>query len=172
MVKPGAVSLIGLLLVVTEVLWLSSWIALGAYYVYTEGYGVGFGRALTALASPHAGLLPALMSIRFDVSTHCNKNFCSALAPPVTWFVMPLLAVPFDVLELFGNVALSGSGSLASIVLSSFGLFTSMSVSAFSALAYFTIYHAVSDNATSGSETVKHKLRFMGDSRSVSYVLR
>ena len=173
MVKPGVVSALGLALVAADAVWLLSWVSMGAYSMPSGG--AGMGRALTALASPHTALLPAMLSIRFDVSTHCNKNLCIALTPPVTWFVVPLLAVPFDVLQLGWNVVLHGDGGTAAVVLSAYALFVSVCAALFSAVAYFTIYHAVKDNATQNGEVLpqpKRRHYFAGDNRTVSYTLR
>jgi hypothetical protein len=102
---------IGVLLLLAELGWFASWIAFSAKDI-ADGTGVmdkndPLNRAqtgFTALAAPHTALMPAVLAIVNDIRKSCTRrDRCALKTPAITWFTIPMLALPFDVLQYCFN---------------------------------------------------------------------
>lgn len=115
---------LGVALIVMDVLWVVAFVVLTGYEIQLASSSSSTG--FTALASPHTALIPSLFNIMNDLYHHCLKSggACKLTMPAITFYVIPLLIVPYDVLELAFNVKFEGSNNW-SVYLSAYGLFTS-----------------------------------------------
>ena len=101
----GAVRATSIILLAGEISWLLAWAS-------KTGQDIQKGRGdltptdtltvsqsgFTALAAPHTSLIPALIAIWTDVESSCDDVQCNLPKPALTWFIVPLLTIPFDVL--------------------------------------------------------------------------
>lgn len=93
-------------LIIADVLWLLIWVGLtwrdidnGTGLLDTNDSLLVSQAGFTALAAPHTALIPALLSMRSDLEKACTQeDKCKFPIPALTWFVVPALTIPFDVL--------------------------------------------------------------------------
>ena len=139
-VNPDRVRRIGWTLLAFEAACTAAWVISTIYY-NTIGNEKLSAAGLTALAAPHTALAAVVVAINYDVAQHCRDGSCTDLLPPVTWYLVPFLAIPFDVLQLHANANFLPDAS-AAVGLAAISLFLSASVSTWSLVAYFVVREA------------------------------
>jgi len=141
-----ALQVIGYALLCVDVVWWLTWV------VFT-GLDIRAGKldnsatGLSALSTPHTTIIPTLVSIQWDLYKHCNNGACTLKVPPPTWFVVPAVLLPRDVLGYYLQ-ARRGDATDYQTVLSLLSLVVSSCVLAWSVVSFATIFDAVSRRKT------------------------
>ena len=139
-VDPDRIRLIGWTLLACEAACTTAWVIATVYYNAVGNFTLS-SAGLTALASPHTALAAVVVAINYDVAQHCRDGSCTDLMPPVTWYLVPFLAIPFDVLQLHANANFLPDAS-APVALAAVSLLISVAVSTWSLVAFFVVREA------------------------------
>jgi hypothetical protein len=151
MIIVKVISNIGYLLIGLDVIWLTWWVTVAAREPTSPGYG---SLGLTALSSPHTALIPLCISHLFDIQKHCRNGVCSLETPRYMWYIAPLLAIPFDILELRLNTR-TGTPEIVNVTY--FTVFMSLAISAWS-YAVYIIIRQTGHRREEPAELVEHKM--------------
>jgi hypothetical protein len=138
----------------TELGWLLTWAVLTGITIkngtgtMTADDPLTYAEAgFTALAAPHTAIIPAIFAIWNDIDNACNAAACVLPKPALTWFVVPLLTIPFDVLLYLFNKKYFELYAEApnhwAVVLSTFQLCSSVIISAYALIFYCVLQSKV-----------------------------
>ena len=112
-----------------------------------------------ALAAPHTGIIPALATILASLRVGVtNKGDVSA---DLGWFLVPVMAIPFDVLALTQSVV--EKHSRYTVGFFSFGLCISTFTAAFTTISAFVVRSQKGENLVDDTNSgIKLLNRFVG----------
>jgi len=131
--------LFGFVFLITDILWWALWIAYTARDIHRNRLSDA-SAGFNALASPHTAIIPSLIAIMFDIVNNCTDDICKLTTSPFTWWVFPLVVIPYDFLELYYNEKTYGGKFNWQWRLSLLGMINSFFIFFWSTSAYFVLY--------------------------------
>lgn len=140
---------VALVFLVLDVCYMASFFGITVHAMF-DGRQIDETDGLLAIASPHAGIIPTLVTILAS-SRAAALDGSQTLSVDAGWFLVPVLAVPFDILEVTQSF-ITKPFTLQSTILFCYGLCLS------SLIAMFTSWLYIENNRRS-NKLPGHELR-------------
>jgi|688.fasta_scaffold00641_25 hypothetical protein len=138
---------IALVFLVLDVCYMATFFGITVHAMF-DGRQIDETDGMLAIASPHAAIIPTLVTI-LSSSRAAALDGSQTLSVDTGWFLVPVLAVPFDILQVTQSF-ITKPFTLQSTIVFCYGLCLSILIGMFTSLLY--VEHNRRANKTPGHE--------------------